>query len=1024
MIKYLFEHPRLQALMIVLLCVSGLAAISSLPRTEDPRITNRFASVTTFLPGASAERIEVQLSEVLEQKLKAQQEIKLIVSTSRPGISVLSIELKDNVIDPIPIWSRLRDLLADVQTQLPTQASTPLLDDEKGYAYTRIFALTGNSPEVSLATINRYAKELQSKLRNVSGVEVVHFFGKPEEEVLVEINAHKAALANISIQQIAMALKGADAKVAAGTLINNQTQIQLELIGAFDSITRIEQIPLISTATGSQYQLSDLASIKKSIKTPEFDIALINGQPGIFVAARMLPGLRIDKFSKSVDESKKLFLQNLPEQIQLKDIFNQQQYTENRLGELINNILVGFIIILSVLMLTLGFKAAIIVGTALPLTVLFTLVTMQYYGLPIHQMSVTGLVVALGIMVDNAIVMTDSIQRYRQQGYSALKAVQTAVSHFWMPLLGSTLTTILAFAPIVLMPGPAGEFVGGIALSVIFALIGSYLISHTLIAVFAGQFINGNEPNTIWGRGIRLPKLSEKFYASLKWSLNHPKRTLSLVFILPALGFFSAGQLTEQFFPPSDRDMFHIEMRLSPSSSIENTKQTTLEVDRFIRQFEGIEKLDWMIGNNFPSFYYNIKPRSRGATNYAQAMVKVPDFKIANKLIPELQTALDIAFPQAQIIVRKLEQGPPFNAPIEMRIYGPNLDTLNLLGLELRTLLIAHKNITQTRSTLMSGNPKLWLKADEIALKQSGLTLNDLANQLQSQYHGIIAGSIIEQTETIPVRVRVSDSDRSSTLALNSTNFMSNQSLNVEAFTELSLKPSRGSIERRNGERVNVVEGYLKTGIIPQSVLSDFQNILANSDFKLPPGYTLEIGGESQKRNEAVGQLIASVGIIAVLLLTVLVVSFNSFTTTFLIIINAIQAAMLGLLSVYLGGFPFGFTVIIGLLGLMGLAINAAIVILSELRATNAGTDQDKIIAAVMTSSRHITSTTITTVGGFMPLILAGGGFWPPFAVSIAGGTALTTILSFYFVPVAFKLMMGRKTKTDMDAKAEIIPAN
>ena len=223
---------------------------------------------------------------------------------------------------------------------------------------------------------------------------------------------------------------------------------------------------------------------------------------------------------------------------------------------------------------------------------------------------------------------------------------------------------------------------------------------------------------------------------------------------------------------------------------------------------------------------------------------------------------------------------------------------------------------------------------------------------------------------------------------------------------------------------LNVVEGYLKTGIIPQSVLSDFQEILANADFKVPPGYKLEIGGESQKRNEAVGQLIASVGIIAVLLITVLVVSFNSFTTTFLILINAIQAAMLGLLSVYLGGFPFGFTVIIGLLGLMGLAINAAIVILSELRATNAGTDQDKIIAAVMNSSRHITSTTITTVGGFMPLILAGGGFWPPFAVSIAGGTALTTILSFYFVPVAYKLLIAKKCKLAFTPKSSEIPAS
>ena len=1021
MIRYLFNHGRVQALLVALLIVSGLAAISGLARSEDPRITNRIAIVTTALPGASAERVEVQISEKIEQKLKSQAEVKHLSSISRPGLSVITIELKDEVTNVKPIWSRMRDLLGDVNNQLPVNASSPLLDDERGYAYTRILSLNANDDITTLATVNRYAKELQNQLRNVSGVELVHFFGQVDEEILVAVDQQKASLAGIPLAHIHAAIQGADAKVAAGTLTNDKSQMQIEVTGAFDSIARIGAIPLSSNQNAGQYQLSDVAQITRSVKTPVNEIALIDGKPGIYIAIRMLPNLRIDTFSKRVDVAIDNFSQDLPSQILLQDIFDQRGYTQTRLADLLSNITVGFVLILVVLFITLGFKAALVVGTALPLTVLFTLVSMQLYGLPIHQMSVTGLVVALGIMVDNAIVITDAVQRFRQQGLTALAAVEKAVAHFWLPLLGSTLTTILAFAPIVLMPGAAGEFIGGIALSVIFALIGSYLISHSLVVVFAGQFINNEQRTGIFYQGIRTPKLSKRFEATLKRSLEKPILTLLLVFILPVAGFFGAGQLTEQFFPPSDRDMFQIEVHFAPHVSITSTRQAIEKMDQLIRQSEGIEKLDWMIGTNFPSFYYNMLQRNRGANNYAQAMVKVTDFKRANELIKSLQIQLDKAFPNAQTLVRKLEQGPPFNAPIEMRIYGPSLDTLSELGQQLRTQLIAHNDITHTRPTLLSGSPKLWLNTDEAALTHAGLSLSNMATQLQNQFNGVVVGSIIDNTETVPVRVRVADKRRDDISSLFSTQLNTLASSNqidtaqplvVESFASATLSPSRGSIARRDGERVNIIEAYLATGVLPQTVLNEVTATIAQSGFVLPHGYRLELGGESQKRNEAVGKLLGQVGIIVVLLITVLVMSFNSFTTTGLILINALQAAMLGLLSVFIAGYPFGFTVIIGLLGLMGLAINAAIVILSELNSLQALTDKNKIVAAVMTCSRHISSTTITTVGGFLPLILAGGGFWPPFAVAIAGGTVLTTVLSFYFVPVAYYLVSKRTLRT------------
>lgn len=1004
MIRALYLNGRLQALMITLLLVTGLAAISQLPRTEDPRITSRFASVITYLPGASAARVEAQVSEKIEQKLKRQSEIKTLTSTSRPGISVVQVELKDEVMETAQIWSRIRDLIGDVRSELPTSASAPTLDDEAGYAFTRILALTARDNALSLSMLGRYAKELQSQLRNVSGTELVKLFGQPEEEVLVAIDSHKAFQAGLTPQQILQSIKAADAKVSAGELVNAHNRIQLEVKGAFTELERIQRIPLNSLETGQQYTLGQVADIRRQEKMPAAELALINGKPGILIGTRMLPDVRIDKWTARVDAQLAVFNQRLPLDIAFSDLFNQNTYTQTRLGDLVGNVLLGFVIITSVLLVTLGWRAALVVSLALPLTVLFTLTTMMFYGLPIHQMSVTGLVVALGIMVDNAIVITDAIQRLKAEGKSALEACVRAVKHFWLPLAGSTLTTILAFAPIVIMPGPAGEFVGGIALSVIFSLVGSYLISHSLVAVIAARFVKPEQSESWLDQGVRLNRLSQVFRASLYASLAHPKKTLALVICLPLLGFWGAGQLTEQFFPPSDRDMFQLELHFSPATSLQGTQARMSQVDEYLRGIDGINSIAWVSGNNAPMFYYNLVGRQRGSANYAQAMITTRDFDTANRLIPELQQDLDARFSDIQVLVRKLEQGPPFNAPIEIRLYGPNLDILSELGQEVRGMLSQLPDVIHTRPTLLAGAPKLWLDVEEDKLAHTGLTLSALASQLDSQYRGNTGGSLLEQTETVHVRVRVDDEARTSSLELLSGEVQGIARSPLLALATPELKPSRGAIPRRNGERVNVVEGFIAANVLPQTVLDQFSALVAESDFHLPAGYHMEIGGESAKRDEAVGKLLGSVGIIVTLLVSVLVLSFNSFRLTGLITINAIQAAGLGLLSLYLADYPFGFQPIIALLGLMGLAINSAIVIIAELQSEQA-LDDDSIVAGVMASSRHISSTTITTVGGFLPLIMAGGGFWPPFAITIAGGTALTSLLSFYFVPVAYRLL-------------------
>ena len=771
-------------------------------------------------------------------------------------------------------------------------------------------------------------------------------------------------------------------------------------------------MPLKIDSQGQIIRLGDIATVTRQAQTPADSIALVDGEQGVMVAVRMIDNTRVDLWQAQVNNVVDELNREVPANIQIQWLFEQNSYTSERLGGLVVNLLQGFVIILLVLLLTLGLRNAIIVAISLPLTALFTLACMKYIGLPIHQMSVTGLVVALGIMVDNAIVIVDAISQRRQQGMSRLAAVSETLHHLWLPLAGSTITTILAFAPIVLMPGAAGEFVGGIAMSVMFALLGSYVISHTLIAGLAGRFSHEGKQDVWYQHGINLPLVSQYFQASLRIALKRPIVSALLIGITPVLGFFASGKMTEQFFPPSDRDMFQIEIYLAPHVSLENTLNQVQLMDKKLHAVTGITQVDWVVGGNTPSFYYNLTQRQQGATNYAQAMVKVTDFERANELIPELQQQFDSAFPEAQVLVRKLEQGPPFNAPVELMIFGPNLDTLRSLGDEVRNILAQTPDVLHTRATLSAGAPKLWLQVNEDASLMSGLSLTDIAKQIQMSTTGVIGGSVLEQTESLPVRVRLADDSREQVSRLSEIQLMtpSGESVALSALAHNEVQVSRGAIPRRNGQRVNTIEAYIVSGVLPAQVLNDVKDKVAQ--LPLPSGYRIEIGGESAKRNEAVGNLLSNMMLVVTLLLATVVLSFNSFRLTAIILLSAIQSAGLGLLAVFVFGYPFGFPVIIGLLGLMGLAINAAIVILAELEDMPSARlgDMETIVSTVNSCGRHISSTTITTVGGFIPLIIAGGGFWPPFAIAIAGGTLLTTLLSLVWVPTMYLLLMKTRT--------------
>ncbi len=1035
-----FENRRLLVLVILIVLVGGLSALFTMPQEEDPKITNRFAAIVTPFPGASAQRVEALVTEKIENELREISEINEISSSSSTGISVVSVELDDTIEDPSGPFSIVRDALSDAQRNFPDGVPAPEFDDDRAYAFTVKVALIWEAEsDPNLLILKRTAEELADQLRGVPGTEYVELYGAPEEEVVVSVNSAVVESLGLSRADVARAIAGADSKVSAGQFRGNRNEYIFEVRGELDSLSRLREVPLREGGEGAIVRVGDVGRVDRRLVSPPDNLALVDGKPAVVVATRMESNLRVGDWTQTVRTKIDQYEETVSGGIGVKIIFDQSTYANERFASLINNLLIGAGLVVIVLFVTLGWRSALIVTTAIPLTGLSTLVVLNALGYPINQMSITGLIVALGLLVDAAIVMTDAIRRRLVGGLTPIEAVRVSVQRLWLPLLSSNLTTILAFAPIILLPGAVGEFVGPIAASVITMLAMSLFLALTVGAALSGIFLPGGlkglvaqthghpqeaqaarreEPANppFWTAGLSVPGLGGLFRRVLHVSLKAPRLSMLAAVMLPFIGFASAPTLPDLFFPEVDRNQFKLSMRLSSQRSIAETTAVVREAHQVLMDIDGIESAQWYIGRAAAKYYYNLQAGEDGAGNYAEAMVTATSLRDLYQLINRVQTTMDEAFPEAQFVTRQLLQGPPVNAPVELRIFADDLQTLQELGEEARAVLSRIPQITHTDASITGGEPKLWLNADEDRASQAGLSLVDIARSLDGQLEGTFGGTIVEGSDELRVRVRLDDEQRSSFDELASLYVLTPGAADglvdfgatpVSALGDIVLEPEPSTITRYQGERVNTIRGFIQAGTLPSTALGQFRELWAQADVDMPPGARLSIGGDAEARSNAVGNLVASIGLIVMLMISTIVLTFNSFRLSGVVFAVAFLSMGLGILCLALGNFAFGFQPIIGIIGLVGVAINAAIIILSALRREAAALegDIDTVVDTVMEASRHIVSTTLTTFAGFLPLILSVGGFWPPFATAIAGGVVLSTIVSFFFVPQAFLVL-------------------
>ena len=756
--------------------------------------------------------------------------------------------------------------------------------------------------------------------------------------------------------------------------------------------------------------------------------AIIDGQDGVVVSVMLRPEYRIDTWTANARKAIQEFELRLPPGIRLKTVMEQSEYVRDRMSQLIRNLVVGVAAVALVTLIFMGWQSSLLVTATLPVAALMVVAGMRFLGIPIHQMSITGLIIAMGLLIDNAIIAADEIDISLKRGFSPSEAVGDMVRRLFAPLLASTVTTAFAFAPIALMEGPAGEFVGSIAVTVILAIFSSFLLAMSVLPATAALLQLSFKPHGERSRklqfihgGLTLPALTEWYKSFLNIMLRRPLIGIAIGITLPIIGFAASTQLKEQFFPPADRDQFYIEVELAPQAAIAQTEAIARAIDKSLASVDRIRHTTWFLGESAPPFYYNVIARRKNTPSYAQCMVTLDNNRSALELIRDLQLRLDAEFPSARILVRQLEQGPPFDAPVEIRVFGPNLDMLKDLGEQVRCVASNVPDVLHTRTALSDIRPAAQVSIDANQAQWLGLSESDIGSQIFANLEGIQAGTIVEETEAIPVRVKTSTVDRRSVEDLRdnavfvsrATNGFSLPTAPVSSFATVDLRPQLSVITRYNGRRVNEVQNFITAGALPSTVLAELQHRLdTDPSLKVPAGYALEVGGEASERDAAVSRLLANVSILAVGIVAAIVLALSSFRLAALIGIVAVLSIGLGHGALWIFDYPFGFMAILGTMGLIGIAINDSIVVIAALSHNErvvAG-DLDATIDAVVEVTRHVLATTATTVVGFMPLIITGGGFWPPLAVVIGTGVAGATLISLTLVPCAFRLLHRPKT--------------
>lgn len=1021
------RYPRFVAVSVVAVIVWGLVALWMLPRQEEPVLTWRLANVITRWPGANPERMETLVTDPLEQAVQEVDEVEHIYSVSRAGVSLLQVELNDQVTDAAPVWQRVRQKLEQVKDSLPDGAGDPLLDDEIMGTFAQLIALV--SDEAGYRELEDHAERLEEEIRFLPNIASTSLFGTQEETIQVEVDPGKLVTYDLTMDQIAAAIRSRNTRDPAGQLTIAADQFVIEASGEIETEDELRQM-VLSTApagrSGRTIRLGEVAEIVRTTPDPPQPMARFNGRRAVVLGVRARSGVRMDEQGDRIAAVLDSFRASLPTSVSCEVAHDLAGYTRGRGSELLHTFALAISFVFLTTAVFMGWRGATIVTLAIPLTGLLVLVIFYMAGIPLNQMSVMAVIMAFGLLVDDAVVVTEQVDRRIEEEHGSesnhepddnLTLVQRAAADepakLAMPLVVSTLTTIAAFIPIYLLPGGTGEFVRAIPIGVAVCLLVALIVSVTVVPWLCAQLLRRERVKRSRGIAVGLrARCSDWFHGVLKFVVAHPSVTLTLVVFVMTFFATFGGSIRRDFFSPVQRDQFVVDVFTRQGSAVNHTASVVAQIEEEARGLESVDTTTAFISRNAPLIFYNLQSQETYANHFAQVVVKVDHWKDTAGVAAELQDALNKRISDADCVVHILEHGAPLTAPFEIRVSGAGIPALREIGRRVASVLDETPGVRNIRSNYGSDAMKIVAEVNEPVARRMAIDQRKVADQLRHRVDGQLASFFREGDELLPINVRLPAMARASVTDLDRMYFKPDRSADaipLAAVAKLETHWEPASIYRRDGLRTLSILAYPQFGLTAAQVSSRFDDQIRALDRVMPDGYSLELGGENEQRGEAETNLLGGAIYAVFPILLLLIAEFRSLRLS-LLILCLVPLSLAGvMLGLFVTGWPLNFMAIMGMMMLFGIVINDALILVDgfESRRKAGEPIEELVIAGTMERSRHIVITTATTIAGFLPLAISPSLLWPPLAIAIIGGLAVATLLTLIAIPAAYVVMHG-----------------
>jgi multidrug efflux pump subunit AcrB len=1008
---YFIQRRVTSWLVTLVLGIGGLMAFLGIGRLEDPSFTLKNAMVITSYPGASPQQVEEEVSYPLENAIQQLPSIKKITSISSAGLSQISLELHSQIkSEEIPqIWDELRRKINDLQPHLPPGVNPPQVRDDFSDVFGFFLLVTGKG--YSAQELRDFADYLRRELVLLPGVGKVTLAGARQEQVQVEISRSKMSALGIAPQRLAQVLSQQNVVSNAGRILVGSESIRLHPTGEFQDVRELERLIISDPGSSQQVTLGDIAQVSRGFSETPGNLYRMNGQDALTLGIAFAPKVNVVDVGAAVNARLAELDAQRPAGMQLQVFYDQAAEVESSVQGFVINFVASVVIVIVVLLIFMGMRSGLLIGLILALTVLGSFIFMRMLGIELQRISLGALVIALGMLVDNAIVVVEGILVGRQRGQTTLQAARAIVKQTNLPLLGATLIAIIAFAPIGLSDDSTGEFCLSLFQVLMISLLLSWVTAITLTPFFASLFFRDNQTLTGQSQGDPYGGVIFTAYrALLDFALHHRRLTLGLLSVLLVVAIAGFGNVRQSFFPPSNTPMFFIDLWLPQGTDIRYTEQLVAELDQHVLEQEGVTAVSSTIGQGALRFILTYAPQKQ-YPNYAQLLVRTDELARIEPLINQLEQHVAEQYPQIKPKFKQLMLGPGNDSKIEARFSGPDPEVLRQLGSEairrMRQDPVANAVTHDWHERTKLIRPQF----AEARARELGVDKSELDDLLRMSFSGMTVGLYREGTQLLPIIARTPDNERLNADSLNDLQVWSNARggyLPIEqVLLGFATEWEDPLIMRLNRKRTLTVQAdpALLSG---ETAAQLFGRIRPEIEaIPLPEGYSLEWGGEYESSRDAQGAVFGSLplGFLAMFMITILL--FDSFKRATVIWLT-VPLAMIGVtLGFLITGIPFGFMALLGLLSLSGMLVKNGIVLVDEIQLQLAsGKDALQAVEeASISRVRPVSMAALTTILGMSPLL--ADAFFQSMAVVIMFGLGFATLLTLVVLPVLYCMFYG-----------------